>query len=199
MRASSAVTVRLHEARTVDQKGSIMTDQNQPPVPPNEPTPPVNPEFTAPEAPAAPVTPPAPPAPAYGAPQAAPAPAYGTPPAPPAPPAYGTPAPAYGAPAYGAPANYGQPGQAPKTNTFAIVSLVASVVGFFTGITFLVGIIFGHISLSQIKKTGENGRGMAIAGLVIGYIGLVIGIILFIVFAVLLGIVASNPNTNFNY
>ena len=35
-----------------------------------------------------------------------------------------------------------------------------------------LGIIFGHIALSQIKRTGENGRGMAIAGLVIGYLSL---------------------------
>ena len=33
-----------------------------------------------------------------------------------------------------------------------------------------LGIVFGHISLSQIKRTGEEGRGLAIAGLVIGYL-----------------------------
>lgn len=33
-----------------------------------------------------------------------------------------------------------------------------------------VGIVLGHISLAQIKRTGEKGRGLAIAGLVIGYI-----------------------------
>jgi peptidyl-prolyl cis-trans isomerase B (cyclophilin B) len=33
-----------------------------------------------------------------------------------------------------------------------------------------LGIIFGHISLLQIRKTGEEGRGLAIAGLVISYL-----------------------------
>src|SRR6185312_13097413 len=33
-----------------------------------------------------------------------------------------------------------------------------------------LGILFGHISLSQIRKTGEEGRGLAIAGLVISYL-----------------------------
>ena len=33
-----------------------------------------------------------------------------------------------------------------------------------------LGIIFGHISLSQIKQTGEEGRGLAVAGLVISYL-----------------------------
>ena len=46
-----------------------------------------------------------------------------------------------------------------------------------TGIGFIAGIICGHISLSQIKKTGEQGRGMAIAGLIIGYVGIVLFIL----------------------
>lgn len=180
-----------------------MTDQNLPPVPPSEPTPPNTPEVPAtPDVPSAPEVPAAPayaapadsevpPAPAYGAPQAPPAPAYGEVP----------PAPAYGAPAYGAPAGYGQPAfdAAPKTNTFAIVSLVASIAGLFTGITFLVGIIFGHLSLSQIKKTAEGGRGMAIAGLVIGYVGLVIGIIVTIALIAFFAALASNPNFDGTY
>lgn len=96
-----------------------------------------------------------------------------TPPAAPAAPAYGTPpaapaAPAYAAPAYGAPAST-------KTNVLAIVSLVSA---FFIS---LVAVITGHIALSQIKKTGEQGRGLAIAGLILGYIGLVVGIIWIIV------------------
>jgi peptidyl-prolyl cis-trans isomerase B (cyclophilin B) len=62
--------------------------------------------------------------------------------------------------------SYGYPGYPPPrtTNALAIVSLVCA---------FLfapLGIIFGHISLSQIKKTGEEGRGLAIAGLVISYL-----------------------------
>lgn len=63
----------------------------------------------------------------------------------------------------------------PKTNTLAIVSLVLA---FFIS---LGAVICGHIALSQIKKTGENGRGLAIAGLILGYLGLVGGLILFVV------------------
>ena len=73
------------------------------------------------------------------------------------------------------PQNHAHPGYSPaqgnKTNGLAIASLITS---FFISI---VGIILGHIALSQIKRTGENGRGLAIAGLVIGYLGLFIGII----------------------
>lgn len=154
-----------------------MTDQNQPPVPPSEPTTPATPNFEAPAAPAAPAfdAPAAPAAPAYEAPAA---PAY-------APPA----APAYAAPAYGAPAaGYGQ-AASQKTNTFAIVSLVTSLVGIG-----LAGVIFGHISLKQIKERGEQGRGLAIAGLIIGYIGIAVAIIYVIFLIVVLAAVGSNPS-----
>ena len=58
-----------------------------------------------------------------------------------------------------------------KTNVLAIVSLVTSLLGIFTfGLGSLAAVICGHISLSQIKRTNEQGRGMAIAGLVVGYV-----------------------------
>ena len=62
----------------------------------------------------------------------------------------------------------GQPApQAPRTNGFAIAALVTSLLCFAP-----LGIIFGHISLNQIKKTGEQGHGLALAGLIIGYVGI---------------------------
>jgi peptidyl-prolyl cis-trans isomerase B (cyclophilin B) len=50
-------------------------------------------------------------------------------------------------------------------NTLAVVSLAAALTSFAA----IAAIITGHFSLAQIKKTGESGRGLAIAGLVIGY------------------------------
>jgi hypothetical protein len=91
-------------------------------------------------------------------------------------------APPPGAPPPGAPRGQPQPG---STNALAIVSLIL-------GITWLgwlgsiLAVIFGHVSLSQIKRTGQSGRGMAIAGLVLGYLGIVIGavvVIFLVVFA----------------
>lgn len=52
-----------------------------------------------------------------------------------------------------------------KLNTLSVVSLATSVTGFGA----LAGIITGHIALAQIKNSRENGRPMAIAGLVVGY------------------------------
>ena len=133
--------------------------------------PPAPPAYGAPTASGAAQTPPA-----YGAPQAP----YGAAPQYGAAPRYGA-APQYGAPAYG----YGAPA---KTNVLAIVSLIASIVGFIGILPFigsLGGIITGHISLNQLKTNGENGRGMALAGTIVGYVGLalwILGTILFFAF-----------------
>jgi tellurite resistance protein TehA-like permease len=32
-----------------------------------------------------------------------------------------------------------------------------------------IGIVMGHVALSQIRRTGESGRRIAIAALVVGY------------------------------
>ena len=68
---------------------------------------------------------------------------------------YGTP-PQQG---WGQPPAY-QPPPPSGTNGFAIASLVFGIIG---GILF--GLIFGIIALVQTKKTGQKGRGLAIAGL----------------------------------
>ncbi len=61
------------------------------------------------------------------------------------------------------------------TNSTAIVALI-------TGLTIApLGIVFGHIALSQIKRTGQSGRGLAIAGLVLGYISVALYAIVFLV------------------
>jgi hypothetical protein len=52
----------------------------------------------------------------------------------------------------------------------AIASLVCSLSGLLCGVGALLGIIFGHIALSQIKRNGQEGRGLAIAGTIIGYV-----------------------------
>ena len=73
-----------------------------------------------------------------------------------------------------APTPYSSVPAGPKTNTLAIVSLVLA---FFIS---LGAVITGHIALGQIKTTGEGGRGLAITGLVLGYLGLFAGLTIFI-------------------
>ncbi|MGV9870583.1 DUF4190 domain-containing protein, partial [Rhodococcus koreensis] len=50
-----------------------------------------------------------------------------------------------------------------KTNRIAILSLILGIVG-------PLGIVFGHVSLSQIKRSGERGEALALAGLILGYL-----------------------------
>jgi hypothetical protein len=53
---------------------------------------------------------------------------------------------------------------ATKTNVLAIVALILGI------IIPIGGIICGPIALSQIKRTGESGKGLAKAGLIIGIV-----------------------------
>lgn len=65
-------------------------------------------------------------------------------------------------------------------NTLAVVSLAAGV----SGVGALIAVITGHISLAQIRKSGESGKALAITGTVFGYLHLV-GWIIFTVLAVI--------------
>lgn len=74
-------------------------------------------------------------------------------------------------PAYG----YYPPPAAAKTGTngLAIASLVLGIVWIYW-IGSILALIFGYVAKSQIDRTGraQGGRGMAIAGIVLGWVGL---------------------------
>ena len=97
---------------------------------------------------------------------------------PPTPPAYVPPAYAPSAGAVPAPPAFG-----PPTNSLAIVAII---LGFLVP---LGGIICGHISLGQIKRTGEGGRGLALTGLIVGYVFTAFWILYFV--AIIIGILIA--------
>ena len=41
-----------------------------------------------------------------------------------------------------------------------------------------LAVVFGHIALGQIARSGQSGRGLAITGLVLGYLGLAVLVII---------------------
>jgi hypothetical protein len=92
-----------------------------------------------------------------------------------APPPGWTPPPGYPAPAF-------QVVHHTKTNGLAIAAMVLGIVWIYW-LGSLLAVIFGHVALSQIGKSGgaQTGRGMAIAGVVLGYVGLGIFLLLVIV------------------
>lgn len=103
----------------------------------------------------------------------------------PTPPPYGAVTAPYGvAPATHDPyaGGYAASGYVRRSNTLATLSLVFSLAGIVTnGLTAIVGVILGHIARAQIARSGENGAGPALAGLIIGYCILGFAVLLWIV------------------
>ena len=48
--------------------------------------------------------------------------------------------------------------------------MVCGILGFFTGLSAIPAVICGHMALHRLKTSGEQGRGMALTGVVTGYI-----------------------------
>jgi len=106
---------------------------------------------------------------------------------------------AYGQQGYGQP-GYGQPGayagypqgayvQPPATNTMAILALIFGI------LISPLGIVFGFIARGQIKRTGESGDGLALAGIIVGALFTLIGVASVVLFLVAFSAaVSSVPN-----
>lgn len=124
-----------------------------------------------------------------GAPTASPVPP--PPPPPPAPPGYSY------APAIQPVGGTRPVGSAVRTNGFAIASLVLGCVGIFTcGLGSVLAVIFGFIARSQIRQRGEQGNGMALAGIILGFVV----IALFVIWVIVVAITASGDGgMNQNY
>ena len=72
----------------------------------------------------------------------------------------------------------------PPTSGMAIAALILAFV------FYPVGIVLGHVARGQIKRTGEGGRGLATAALVIGYlqVAVTVGVIAVAAFLVAVGV-----------
>lgn len=96
------------------------------------------------------------------------------------------------------PAWGGGPAAPPPTNGKATGALVASVLGFFCGVGFVVGLILGYSARNEIRASGgqQGGDQIATAAIVIGWIGVALTV-LAIVGAILLfaGLVAVGGAT----
>jgi Domain of unknown function (DUF4190)/Domain of unknown function (DUF1707) len=70
------------------------------------------------------------------------------------------------------------PDPPPRTNPLAVAALVCGIGQFFTlGLGTIPAVILGHMSHRQIRRTGEQGHGLATAGLVLGWIGVFIWVL----------------------
>lgn len=78
-----------------------------------------------------------------------------------------------------------------KYNGMAIASMVLGIVWVYW-IGSILAVIFGFIAKRQIKERGEQGSGMATAGLVLGWVGVGILVIVLIV-----GAIAASQTPNY--
>jgi hypothetical protein len=113
-------------------------------------------------------------------------PGYGTPPAgQPQYAAYGGPVPPY---SYYPPA-YGQTLPTPETSGFAIASLVCSLASWFVipFIGAIAAVVLGHVARHEIRHSygRKSGNGLAMAGLVIGYIQIALSLVVIVLFLLL--------------
>lgn len=125
-----------------------------------------------------------------------PPPVWGGPP--PGYPPQGYPPQGYG-PGYG-PAGYGQPGYGPayfvvaRTNSKAGWALGLGIAGFFLcPLTGIAAVIVGGQAKEEIRRTHEQGDGMATAGVILGWIlcALMVLVVVFFIGVVLLGATAD--------
>jgi hypothetical protein len=77
---------------------------------------------------------------------------------------------------YGSP--YAYPPARP-TNGLAIGSLVTSIAAFFVcGSIGIAGAIMGHMARRQLRERNEDGDGLALAGIIIGWIGFALSLVM---------------------
>jgi peptidyl-prolyl cis-trans isomerase B (cyclophilin B) len=58
------------------------------------------------------------------------------------------------------------------------MAIAALITSFFVSI---LGIILGFVALNQIKTSGEQGRGLALAGIIIGFVAVGITVLIIII------------------
>jgi hypothetical protein len=82
-----------------------------------------------------------------------------------------------------------------RTNGLAIASLACGLAQFAIGpLATIPAIVLGHMARSQIRRTGEQGAGLAVAGLVLGWAAVILGVILIVAaLAIAAGMHAATP------
>ena len=81
------------------------------------------------------------------------------------------------------------------TNGKAIVALVTSLAGLtLCGLPSIIGVIFGILALREIKQTGQDGHGLALAGVIIGAIVTVFAVIGIIFYVIMIAAAVSSQD-----
>ncbi len=91
---------------------------------------------------------------------------------------------------------------APPTDGFAITALILGVTGFVTGfLTSIPAVIFGFLARGRIKRNGTQGSGMALTGIILGFVGIffaIIGVVIALLLVAAFRNVAHDTNLSLN-
>lgn len=79
----------------------------------------------------------------------------------------------------------------PRTNTLAVVGFILSLLGFN-----VISLILCHIALGQIKRTGESGKGLALAGVIISWIAIGFVLLMLVIWIVIVLIALGSSTYN---
>ena len=84
-----------------------------------------------------------------------------------------------------------------RTNPLAVAALVCGVAELFTvGLTAIPAVVLGHMARSQIRRTGEHGSGLALTGLILGWLAILLFVLIVAVgtvAAVRMGTMSGHP------
>lgn len=79
------------------------------------------------------------------------------------------------------------------TNSMAIASVLCGAAQLIAGpLPTIPAIAFGHVARRQIRRTGEEGAGLALWGLVLGYAGLALMVVSAVAFAAFVAFIATH-------
>ncbi|MGN8050866.1 DUF4190 domain-containing protein [Curtobacterium sp. 22159] len=83
--------------------------------------------------------------------------------------------------------------QQPADQRFSVLAIVGFVLAFVVNIA---GLVVSIIALVQVRKTGERGRGLALAGIIISALSLILGVVSIII---LVAAAANAPSYSGTY
>lgn len=82
---------------------------------------------------------------------------------------------------------YGTPASGSQTNGLAVASLVVGIIGLLTfwacgggGLLGVIAVVLGILGLNKAKEMNDNGRGLALGGIITGGLAIVAGILVFV-------------------
>ncbi len=80
------------------------------------------------------------------------------------------------------------------TNALAVAAMVLGILWIWW-LGSILALVFGYVALKQIRASNQPGRGMAVAGIVLGWVGVALGTVILVGAAVTAGHVGSAPAT----